>query len=86
VAATIIAERLLDLLMASPHLIPYVRELEVNHGDFRVVQFVAQVPWSSVDQLTLGLMDPGTGDVILDKVAGLVGLSSLHSLVFRLGR
>jgi hypothetical protein len=24
--------------------------------------------------------------VILDKVAGLVGLSSLHSLVFRLGR
>ncbi|KAJ7494918.1 hypothetical protein FB451DRAFT_1477200 [Mycena latifolia] len=86
VSAPIVAERLLQLLTASPHLIQYVRELEVFHGDSEVMRSVAQIPWTSVYQLTLGPVDPTPGSLILEVVAVLVGLSSLRSLVFRSGR
>ncbi|KAJ7605892.1 hypothetical protein FB45DRAFT_1041807 [Roridomyces roridus] len=82
----VLAERLLNMMTSSPHLIPHVQDLHVYTGDVRSLSAVAQIPWSNVYQLTLGSMEAAAGSVVLAKVATLVGLPSLRSLVFRIGR
>ncbi|KAJ7605791.1 hypothetical protein FB45DRAFT_1041872 [Roridomyces roridus] len=82
----VLAERLLNTMTCSPHLIPHVHDLHVYMGDVRSLSAVAQIPWSHVYHLTLGSMAAAAGSIVLAKVATLIGLPSLRGLVFRIGR
>ncbi|KAJ7604266.1 hypothetical protein FB45DRAFT_62542 [Roridomyces roridus] len=81
----VLAERLLNVMTSSPHLIPHVQDLHVYAGDAESLDAVAQIPWSNVLQLTLGSVEAASGSTILQDVAKLVGLPSLRGLVFRNG-
>ncbi|KAJ7221279.1 hypothetical protein GGX14DRAFT_429378, partial [Mycena pura] len=85
VTARVLAERLLDLMSSSPHLIRYVQALQIHSGDSVTLHSVAQIGWSHVYQLTLGGVEAASGSVVLEKLTILVSLSSLRSLVFRIG-
>ncbi|KAJ7460032.1 hypothetical protein B0H11DRAFT_2058563 [Mycena galericulata] len=84
-AARVFAERLLNLMTASPHLIQLVKGLEIYNGDSETLHAVARIHWSHVYQLTLGPVEASSGTVVLENATVLVGLPSLRSLVFRIG-
>ncbi|KAJ7605214.1 hypothetical protein FB45DRAFT_1145008 [Roridomyces roridus] len=79
------AERLLDVMAWSPHLIPYVQYLHVHAGDSRSLYAIAQVAWSNGLQLTLTSVKAAAGSIALESVAKLVGLPSLRGIVFSSG-
>ncbi|KAJ7604262.1 hypothetical protein FB45DRAFT_1070635 [Roridomyces roridus] len=61
----VLAERLLNVMTSSPHLIPHVQDLHVYDGDAKILHSVAQIPWSNVLQLTLGAVEAAAGSSIL---------------------
>ncbi|KAJ7829653.1 hypothetical protein B0H14DRAFT_3465480 [Mycena olivaceomarginata] len=72
-----------DLMRSSPHLIPHVRVLYLPMANEETFVSVAQIRWSHLEALTMGLRQPGPGAVTLDSIDVLVSLQFLRILSFQ---
>jgi hypothetical protein len=82
---TTLAGRLKDIMTMSPHLIFLVQVLIIANGDEETISSLAQISWSRVHTLSLGIarrFDATAVATILDNMKTLVSVPSLRTLVF----